>query len=265
MLNEQQIRQFRQQGFVLGSRVLSDEQIARLQAETLRVIDERERDDRPQPVLCHNMGRPDAPVWQIVNIWMASAPFAEMIRHPLITQEMAQLIPDAQTLRIWHDQIQYKPAGQGGVNMWHQDSPYWGILTPKHEQVTAWIALDDADETNGCMSMVPQSHDWGNAITFLHTLKSFDEMDRTESFDGHPVRVVRCPVKKGHVHYHHSLTWHGSPANKSERPRRALALHYMTQNTRNLADGAHVMKRFVHVGPGELVSGDAFPVVWGNA
>lgn len=40
--------------------------------------------------------------------------------------------------------------------MWHQDAPYWPIVAPMTE-VTAWVALDDADEDNGCMSMVPGS------------------------------------------------------------------------------------------------------------
>jgi phytanoyl-CoA hydroxylase len=262
MLSDEQVAHFREHGYVLGNRVLSDEQVEVLRAETLRVIAERDEPGVRQPVLCHTFGKAEAPVWQIVNIWMASDAFRELIFSPQIGEEMAQLIPDVQMLRIWHDQIQFKPAGKGGVNMWHQDSPYWGILTPKHEQVTAWIALDDVDEANGCMSMVPHSQDWGNEIEFLHKLKEFDDLKKVTEFNGHPVKIVTCPVKKGHIHYHHSLTWHGSHANTSDRPRRAVALHFMTQNTRNEASGQHIMKQFVHVPPGEVVSGDAFPVVW---
>lgn len=262
MLSTEQVAHFRKYGYTLGNRVLTDEQVEVLRAETLRVIDERGRPNQAQPVLCHTMGRTENPIWQIVNIWMASPAFKDLIFNQQIAGEMAQLMPNADTLRIWHDQIQYKPAGHGGALMWHQDSPYWGILTPKHEQVTAWLALDDVDESNGCMSMVPNSHEWGTAIDFLHTLKEFDEMQGVGAFEGHPVRVVTCPVKKGHIHYHHSLTWHGSHANTSDRPRRAVALHFMTQNTRNLAEGQHVMKQHVHVPAGEVVSGDAFPVVW---
>jgi phytanoyl-CoA hydroxylase len=264
MLSPQQISEFEQNGYVLGARVLTDDQIESLRAETLRVIDERERQDIPQPVMCHNMGKPDAPIWQIVNIWMASARFKQLVTHPAICEEVAQLHCGARGLRMWHDQIQFKPAGKGGVNMWHQDSPYWSILTPKDAQVTAWVALDDVDESNGCMSMVPHSHQWGNAIQFLHTLKNFEDMRSVKEFQGSEVRVIARPVKKGHVHYHHSLTWHGSHANTSDRPRRAIALHYMTDQTRYAAKGEHVMKKFVHIQDGERMSGDAFPIVWGD-
>ena len=64
----------------------------------------------------------DHPIWQIVNIWQASEPFRQLIHHPKITKGLAQLT-GAKELRIWHDQIQYKPAAIGGVNMWHQDAP----------------------------------------------------------------------------------------------------------------------------------------------
>jgi phytanoyl-CoA hydroxylase len=265
MLTTAQVQEFEQNGFVLGGKVIEDDQIESLRTEVLRVIEERGCTDIPQPVMCHNLAKPDAPIWQIVNIWMASEPFKTLITNRTICEEVAQLHNSAKGLRMWHDQIQYKPAGKGGVNMWHQDSPYWGILTPKDAQVTAWVALDDVDESNGCMSMVPHSHHWGNSIEFLHTLKNYDDMRAVKEFKGNKVGVIPRPVKKGHVHYHHSLTWHGSHANSSDRPRRAIALHFMTDQTRYIANGDHVMKRFVQVADGERMRGDVFPVVWGSA
>ena len=143
--------------------------------------------------------------------------------------------------------------------MWHQDWPYWGILDAPH-QVTAWVALDDVDAGNGCMSMVPGSHGWGKQIEFLHALTGFDAMPT--QFQEHAVDVRLCPVRKGHVHYHHALTWHGSHANTSARPRRAIALHYMTEQTRYLATGNHLMKPLVTVAAGAKLAGDHFPLVW---
>jgi phytanoyl-CoA hydroxylase len=262
MLTETQISEFKANGFVKGGKVLSDEDVAVLQAELERVIADKDNPDKPQPVLVRNLsGNDQAPVWQIVNIWQASEPFKTLISHPQITEGLAQLTT-ATELRIWHDQIQYKPAEIGGVNMWHQDAPYWPIIAPMTE-VTAWVALDDVDEGNGCMSMVPGTHLWGNNIDFLHTLKNYDDMPA--SFEGREINIVRCPVKKGEVHYHHALTWHGSHANTSGRPRRAIALHYMTQETRYVASGNHVMKPYVEVADGELMQGKYFPLAYKQA
>jgi ectoine hydroxylase-related dioxygenase (phytanoyl-CoA dioxygenase family) len=262
MLSQQQIDFFKANGFVNGGKVLSDDEVEVLRDEVMRVIEEREQTDITQPILVRNLSRTDdAPVWQIVNIWMASPPFKTLISHPKITEGLAQLT-NASELRIWHDQIQYKPPQKGGVNMWHQDAPYWPIIAPMTE-VTGWVALDDADETNGCMSMVPGSHLWGDNIDFLHTLKSYEDMPN--EFDGHEIKVMRCPVQKGEVHHHHALTWHGSHANTSGRPRRAIALHYMTQDTRYVASGQHVMKPYVEVEDGALLKGKYFPKVYPTA
>ncbi len=259
MLSTDQVEQFKTDGYLRGGRVLSDEQIEALREEMARVVRDRDNPDAAQPVLCHNFtGNPDTPVWQVVNIWEASEPFHQLIFHPTIAEEMAQLT-GASTLRIWHDQIQYKPAATGGVNMWHQDAPLWPILAPMTE-VSAWVALDDVAPDNGCMSMVPGSHRWGNQIAFLNALSGWDAMPA--EFEDKPVEVRPCPVQKGEVHYHHALTWHGSPANTSARPRRAIALHFMTDETRYVASGEHVMKPFVEVADGEVMQGQHFPVVW---
>ncbi len=260
MLTPAEVTEFKSQGYLRGRTVLSDAEVDTLRAEVERVIVERERKDIPQPVLCHNFtGNEEAPVWQIVNIWEASPAFGQLIKNPTIAEEIAQLTGATQ-LRIWHDQIQYKPAAKGGVNMWHQDAPLWPILAPMTE-VTAWVALDDVDVDNGCMSMVPGSHLWGNHMNHLFTWKDF-EKSVPEEYQGHKVTVRKCPVKKGEVHYHHALTWHGSHANTSGRPRRAIALHFMTNETRFVASGDHCMKPFVEVADGEVMRGKHFPLVW---
>ncbi|MCS7062039.1 MAG: phytanoyl-CoA dioxygenase family protein [Anaerolineae bacterium] len=259
MLTAEQVQAYKTNGFVLGGRVLSDEQVEELRSELQRVIDHHDRLER-RPVRIVNLsGKPDAPVWQIVNMWQASDAFKALMFNCQMVEAAAQL-SGARELRIWHDQIQYKPQQTGGVNMWHQDSPYWPNIAPLDAQITAWVALDDVDESNGCMSMVPGSHLWGKEIDFLHTLKDFNDMP--SEYKGHQIEVRLCPVPKGYVHYHHPLTWHGSHANRSGRPRRAIAFHFMTQDTIYVESGNHIMKPYVTVEDGEMLQGDAFPRVW---
>jgi phytanoyl-CoA hydroxylase len=262
MLTQEQIAQFHENGFLNGGTLLTDEQVDVLRDELERVIDDKDRPDVKQPVLLHNFTRDDsAPVWQIVNIWEASEPFGELIRSAKVAEGIAELT-GSEDLRIWHDQIQYKPAEVGGVNMWHQDAPLWPIIRPMTE-VSAWVALDDVDEENGCMSMVPGSHKWGDEIEYIRTLENFNALP--SEYKGNPVKAVPCLVKKGEVHFHHALTWHGSSANLSDRKRRAIAIHYMTDETYYVANGEHVMKPFVDVADGERLHGEHFPKVWSKA
>ncbi|HYE05191.1 MAG TPA: phytanoyl-CoA dioxygenase family protein [Planctomycetota bacterium] len=260
MLTQAQVDQFDRDGFLRGGKVILDQrQLETLRGEMARVIADRDDATKPQPVGISTWGAAEGrPVWQIINIYDASPSFRELATHATIAEEVAQLAR-ATELRIWHDQIQWKPASTGGVNMWHQDSPYWPVLTPA-DLVTAWVALDDVDADNGCMSMVPGSHRWGDTIDFLHTLKSFDAMPG--EYQGNPVEVRRCPVRAGEVHYHHSLTWHGSHGNTSGRERRALAIHFLQEHTRYVAEHGHPMKPFIASRDGEPVRGDRFPLVW---
>ena len=130
--------------------------------------------------------------------------------------------------------------------------------------VSAWLALDDVDESNGCMSMVPGSHRWGRRWTdYLSTLTAWEQLgEGFTSPDGRPVQPTLWPVPRGGVSFHHGLTWHGSHANTSGRPRRAIALHYMDAATPYVAAGEHLMKTFVESADGEPVAGARFRLVW---
>ena len=259
MLNKATIDLFERQGFANGGVLLEADRVDELCSELDRVIDQREDGNVPQPVLLRNLSPdPEQPIWQIVNIWEASEPYRKLIQESMLVEAMLQLT-GAETLRVWHDQVQYKPAEKGGRLDWHQDAPLWPILKPM-TQVTAWVALDDVDESNGCMHMVPGSAGWGDQIETVRRLNEMGEFP--ETFNGHPVVAVPCPVERGHVHFHHALTWHASGANTSARPRRAIAIHFMTEETRYVASGKHVMQQFVEVDDGAVLEGEHFPQVW---
>jgi phytanoyl-CoA hydroxylase len=263
VLTAEQLEQYHRSGFVNGGGVLDDATVETLQREVMRVIDDRDNTAVTQPVLLRDLGtEPDFPVWQIVNIWQASPAFNELIHNQKILEMVAQL-SGAKQLRVWHDQIQYKPKEKGGRLHWHQDSPLWDLLQPKTEQLSAWIALDDADVDNGCMFMVPGSQKWGDKMAQINEMS--DGIAIPETFEGHTAHIIMCPVRKGHVHFHSGLTWHGSGVNHSARPRRAIAIHLMTEKTLYDERGTHVMKPFVTVQNGEPLTGDAFPLVWSES
>jgi ectoine hydroxylase-related dioxygenase (phytanoyl-CoA dioxygenase family) len=248
-------------GFLKGPKVLSHEQVEILRAELDRVIADRDNPDVAQPVKFSNINQAATPVWQMVNIWEASSPFRDLLSNATIVEEVAQLTASKE-LRVWHDQIQYKPAGDGGVNMWHQDWPYWPNIGPAGEQITAWVALDNVDESNGCMSMVVGSHRWGNNIDAIQQIKEFQKIPK--EYNGQTLDVRLAPVQKGYVHYHHGMVWHGSHANTSDRPRRALALHYMTEKTCyvNAHKKGHPMQALIQVPENTQLCGEHFPLVW---
>lgn len=270
MLTQAQVEEFEKNGFLKGDVVLSDAEVERLREELDRVIEGK---SGKAPVLNRNlldyqesgMGmdmKISEKVVQIVNIWMASEAYLEHAKNKRVCEEIAQLC-GTDTLRIWHDQIQYKPPITGGPTAWHQDHPLWPVIQPA-DLVSAWIALDDAVIENGCMWMVPGSHKWGNQQKYLRA------DDRFMPYHADPemlpadavVQAVPFEIKKGQVGYHHSLTWHGSPHNRSELKRRAIAVHYMPGHTRYVPSAHHPMLPYVEVEPGEILQGEHFPVVY---
>ena len=254
MLSEDDVRSFGERGFVTAGRVLDADAVDELRAELARVSAERDAGNGAKPVLDRDIGQERAPVQQVVNIWQASPAFRRLLDHPRIVAEVVQLT-GARELRVWHDQIQYKPPRTGGTTHWHQDAPAWPVITPD-VQVTAWVAMDDVDLDNGCMWMVPGSHRWG-------TVPLPDPgKDLPTTHGGHAVHAEPRPVRAGHVHYHHCLTWHASFPNRSDGPRRAIAIHYMPEQTRYVQAGEHPMKPFVRVTNGAQLAGDAFPQVY---
>ena len=262
MLTDEQVAVYHQNGFVATSEPLLSE----AEVEELRqALDEVIRGEAPgKPLLLRNLAGGDlnsnAVVIQIVNIWQAHPAFERHLRRPELMEMVAQLCP-TDTLRVWHDQIQYKPPAVGSATRWHQDFPAWPVLTPG-DQCTAWVALDDATLANGCLRFVPGSHQWG-PHKGLGTGDDFaPKYDPSWVPPGAEVRAVPQEVRKGGVSFHHALIWHGSAPNPSVVNRRAIAVHYMPGHTRYVAAGRHVMSPFIHVGDGEVIQGDAFPVVW---
>jgi len=261
MLTESQVAEFKERGLLLGPKVYTDEESDALRQRMHDIIEGR---SPGQPELLRNMaGKEEKVVVQVVNAWDADPMFRQHTYNPKICEMVSQLI-GYPVLRVWHDQVQYKPPRIGGPTTWHQDHPYWPIIQPA-DLVSAWVALDDADVENGCMWMVPRSHLWGphKGGTIGTDEETFaPQPDLSLIPAGEKVERVPCPVKKGQVMFHHCLTWHGSPRNRSERGRPAIAVHYMPGYTRYEPDRGHVMERRVTVKPGEILEGEHFPTVW---
>ena len=67
------------------------------------------------PQLVSRPGHERVDLYRVFHvIWQASEAFHQLALSKMIAEEVAQLT-EARELRIWHDQIQYKPAGKGGA------------------------------------------------------------------------------------------------------------------------------------------------------
>lgn len=115
---------------------------------------------------------------------------------------------------------------------WHQDSGY-GELEPPDQDLTVFIALNDMDERNGCLSVVPGSQRAGLA---KHGASQVNPVLREVDPGGTGLQV---PLRAGEALAFAGLLVHGSGANRSEAPRVAFYTRYCTPRVRMRSDGGH--------------------------
>jgi len=124
----------------------------------------------------------------------------------------------------WGDHLFCKLPGDPMEVPLHQDAVYWP-LTPTRT-VTAWIAIDDADEANGAMQLVPGSHLLGPLEHEEKPLDGTRVLKRQVCDPGRFADRVTNVLRAGEISLHADLLVHGSHANRSDRRRAGLTLRY---------------------------------------
>jgi ectoine hydroxylase-related dioxygenase (phytanoyl-CoA dioxygenase family) len=117
---------------------------------------------------------------------------------------------------------------------WHQDAPYYE-LTPSRS-LTVWLAIDDVDEENSAMQVIPRSHVHGEIRMVPSRGEEENVLTHTVSDPlayGQPVTVA---LKAGQFSVHSDMVLHGSKPNASSRRRCGLAIRYTPVDVRTLTD-----------------------------
>ena len=160
---------------------------------------------------------------------------ARLLRKPLIGA-VAAALARASEIRVFQSTLIYKPPVADeptNVVPWHFDKHYWSVCTSE-EMLTAFIPFHDCTEEMGTITMIDGSHRWRETSHDDSMTKHFAERDRSdlervlaENAAYNHAAVVKVPmiIPKGHMSFHHCRTYHGSPGNRSPRPRRAVSLH----------------------------------------
>ena len=101
-----------------------------------------------------------------------------------------------------------------GFVSFHQDAKYIGL--EPHNWVTAWIAVTDSNEENGCMRMLKGSH----KEELKHHNQKFDDnnlLTRGQTIENVSLDKTKPVVlKAGQMSLHHPKVVHGSGLNKSK-------------------------------------------------
>jgi ectoine hydroxylase-related dioxygenase (phytanoyl-CoA dioxygenase family) len=214
---------FAQQGFVAGIPALSPAETAKFRAALL-TLHER------APAELHK---------HFINIHGVLGWGAALGAHPAILDAVEALIgPD---ILLWKSKAFAKFSGPGQV-AWHQDLPHWNLVPA--EAVTAWVALTDSNEANGCVRVLPASHRGGSRASDAERdpnslLTAGLKFDVGDDEARHAAPMV---LKAGQFSLHHGMLVHGSGENRTDAPRLGIAFVYIPAHARQAsAPDRHVV------------------------
>jgi phytanoyl-CoA hydroxylase len=213
--------QYQSEGYVVMESLLSGDHVARLR-ERMEEVATGEVPGYPPGDIEFEPGG-DA-IRKINRCAENDAVFREHAEHPAILDIVESLIgPD---IKLFASQCFMKPPG-GVEKPWHQDSAYFCI--EPMALVTCWTALDDVTMDNGGMWVIPGSHKHG--LVEHSPWQLGDRVDK-QAFPQAESEQRAIEMPAGGCSFHHSMLVHRSGPNRTDRPRRVLAVHYMSARSK---------------------------------
>lgn len=158
-----------------------------------------------------------------------------IITHPKLLDAMESLVgPEIIGSSVYRIRPKV-PGFARGVVPWHQDSGYFSSYCDRNLIVTVWMPLVDATPENGCLQVLPRTHDAG---VFTHRTGGNAGYLVIEDDDLPlpPDRAVTVPVPLGGALLLTNLTPHCSTPNTTDVVRWSVDLRYQGADAPTNAD-----------------------------
>ena len=215
-LSSNQLKQYEDAGFVSPINIFSKDK-----AKEIR--DEIELIEKKIPGELEKSGR--------YNAHLISPLLDKVTHNSKILDAVESLI--GENILVCGTTLFIKNPHEKGFVSYHQDAKYIGL--EPHNWVTAWVAITDSNEKNGCMRMWSGSHkddlkehdqnfNEGNLLTRGQTVKNVPK-DKT----------TPLVLKAGQMSLHHPAVVHGSDINKSNDRRIGFVIQsYISTNVKQI-------------------------------
>ena len=194
-LNSNQLKQYNEEGYVAPLDILTKE-------EAIDARNEIELIEKEMPNEIDKSGR--------YNAHLISPKLDTIVHNSKILDAVESII--GKNILVCSTTLFIKDPKQEGFVSYHQDAKYIGL--EPHNWVTAWIAITDSNNENGCMRMWPKSH-----IELKDHNQKFNKgnlLTRGQTVEGVPENKIKpVELKAGQMSLHHPRVVHGSGINKS--------------------------------------------------
>ncbi len=206
LLTPEQVRQYREKGYVSPVRAVPREQAGAWR----KLLEDGERS--------HGLAAEQRRKMYLYLKWVD-----DVVRHPRILDAVEDLIgPDilVYTLTLW-----MKEPRTDAFISWHQDSTYFGLSPAEH--VTAWVALSPSSHASGCVQVVPGSH-LGGQIPHGQEKHAANMFATGQSIHVDPKAPMDyLLLEPGEFSLHHTYLFHNSMPNGSDDRRIGLGISYI--------------------------------------
>lgn len=224
------VQDFDQKGFIVVDRLINDSAVEEIAAVYDDILEGR--------IDC---GNDDSNLGRITRQVMVPSKHHSLFRSNAALDEGRRIASDllrcAKPL-FFFDMLIYKPPQHPHATPWHQDLSYTGSpfakpgsKMPRYASVQFWVALDDVDETTGCMHFIPGVQDEpllphrvaSGALTESTRLLEIESVERHLDLS----LAVACPLRRGGATGHGYGTPHYTSPNRStSRRRRGYIFNY---------------------------------------
>jgi hypothetical protein len=216
-ISDQHLRAYRDQGFVLVRNLFHAEEVDLLRRAAK---EDRELDQ-------HSFSRADGEGGEVrLSLWNhpGDTIYGMFARCESIVNSAERLL-DGEVYH-YHSKMIMKDARVGGAWTWHQDYGYWyqnGVLFPL--LTSAFIAVDPATRENGCLQVIPHSHELGRIDHILTGDQAGADKARVEEILKR-LPLVHVEMGPGDTLFFHPNLLHRSDQNRSEKPRWSMICCY---------------------------------------
>lgn len=208
-LTDEQVAQYEREGYLMVGRTLTDSGLEAMRQQCMDAWKLEKEDFDPDKTWLQNALLPNihhkAP---LVRSYYFDGPLVDIAERVV-----------SPNLKAVTSQLTFKMRGNTKPFGWHQDNGY-GELEP-YTAISCLTALDDTDQENGCLWLIPGSHKRGQIELKRDDKQSEIVMDLDES------EAVPVPMKAGEALFFHCWMLHKSDGNLSkDRDRRLLFCRY---------------------------------------
>ena len=223
-LTAKQLKEYKDRGYVSPINILSSDEATKIKTEIEYI-------EKKWPNALIGLGRN--------NVHYISPIFDQLCHNFKILDAVESII--GKNILVGGTTLFIKEPDKKGFVSWHQDAKYIGF--EPHNWVTAWLAITDANEENGCMRMCPGTHkekiqehkdtfDKNNLLTRGQTVQNI-KLNET----------VPNELKAGQLSLHHPMIVHGSTPNTSNSRRIGFVIQsYIGANVKQIIGKVYVQQ-----------------------